>query len=148
MKDAIEKHQSRSTDSEKDKDDVRDDETLLDHLVKLTADRTVLRDEILNIMIAGRDTIASVITFATYMLAINPAILAHLREEILSKVGPSARPTYDNIRDMKYLRAFINETLRLFPPIPFDVRQTINEATWPSPNPTEKPIYIPADTRF
>jgi hypothetical protein len=37
MKDAIEKHQSRSTDSEKDKDDVRDDETLLDHLVKLTA---------------------------------------------------------------------------------------------------------------
>lgn len=42
------------------------------------------------------------------MIASHPAILDRLREEILSKVGPSARPTYDDIRDMKYLRAVIN----------------------------------------
>lgn len=28
-------------------------------------------------------------------------------------MGPSARPTYDNIRDMKYLRAVINGELLL-----------------------------------
>ena len=49
-----------------------------------------------------------------YILATNPTILAHLREEILAKVGPTARPTYDDIRDMKYLRACINGLLLLF----------------------------------
>jgi hypothetical protein len=36
MTDAIEKHKSSSTSSLNDTDKVRDDETLLDHLVKLT----------------------------------------------------------------------------------------------------------------
>jgi hypothetical protein len=34
--------------------------------------------------------------------------MTRLREEILNKVGNSRRPTYDDIRDMKYLRAVIN----------------------------------------
>lgn len=42
------------------------------------------------------------------MLAENPHVLKRVREEILEKVGPSRRPTHDDLRDMKYLRAFIN----------------------------------------
>ena len=34
--------------------------------------------------------------------------MTRLREEILNKVGNSRRPDYDDIRDMKYLRAVIN----------------------------------------
>jgi hypothetical protein len=34
--------------------------------------------------------------------------MTRLREEIMTKVGPADRPTYDHIRDMKYLRAVIN----------------------------------------
>lgn len=109
MKDAVEKHQSMPPGPKKD--DVRDDETLLDHLVKLTNDRTVLKDEILNILIAGRDTTAATLTFVVYLLSTNPDVLARLREEVLSKVGPSAKPTFDNIREMKYLRAVINGRL-------------------------------------
>jgi len=44
----------------------------------------------------------------------HPAILARLREEVLSHVGASRRPTYDDIRDMKYLRAFINGKRQCF----------------------------------
>jgi hypothetical protein len=44
------------------------------------------------------------------MLAENPEISDRLRQEILGKVGPTNRPSYDDIRDMKYLRAFINGT--------------------------------------
>lgn len=48
------------------------------------------------------------------MLAEHPDILQRLRKEVLSTVG-TRRPTYDDIRDMKYLRAFINGTPRRAP---------------------------------
>lgn len=44
------------------------------------------------------------------MLAEHPDVLKRLREETLQKIGPSRRPTYDDFRDMKYLRAVINGT--------------------------------------
>lgn len=44
---------------------------------------------------------------AIYMLSQHPDILHRLREEITTKVG-TRRPSYDDIKEMKYLRAFIN----------------------------------------
>ena len=84
----------------------------------------VLKDEILNILIAGRDTVrspssfghgliiccktAGTLTFVVYLLSTRPRVLARLREEVLTEIGPRNRPTYEAIRDMKYLRAVIN----------------------------------------
>jgi cytochrome P450 len=126
--------------------EVKDGETLLDHLVNYTEDLNVLKDETMNIMIAGRDTTAATLTFAIYLLAEHPAVLNSLREEILRKVGSDRRPTYGDLRDMRYLRAVINETLRLFPPVPFNVRTTTRAAVWPSTT-GGKPFYIPPHTR-
>ncbi|KAF9236404.1 cytochrome P450 [Melanogaster broomeanus] len=114
-------------------------ETLLEHLVNYTEDPTVVKDETLNIMIAGRDTTAATLTFAIYMLSQHSDVLARLREEILTKVG-GRRPTHDDLRDMKYMRAFINETLRLYPPV------TSTEAqVWPAVK-GAKEFYIPPNT--
>ena len=46
-----------------------------------------------------------------YELTRNPDIAARLREEILNQVGPTRRPDYDDIKEMKYVRAFINGKL-------------------------------------
>jgi hypothetical protein len=43
-----------------------------------------------------------------YFLAIYPALLSRLRTEILTKVGSTRAPTYDDIRELRYLRAVIN----------------------------------------
>ena len=51
------------------------------------------------------------------MLAENPHILKRLRQEILEIVGETRRPTFDDMKDMKYLRAVINETIRLYPAV-------------------------------
>lgn len=150
LKEALEKNKmlKKEIDEKTDAKDreVQEGETLLDHLVNYTEDPIVIRDEILNIMIAGRDTTAATLTFVVYMLAQHPDVLRRLREEILSKVGSSRRPTYDDMRDMKYLRAVINETLRLYPPVPFNIRTSTEPTVWPGID-GGKPIYIPPNTR-
>ncbi|KIK94934.1 hypothetical protein PAXRUDRAFT_11751 [Paxillus rubicundulus Ve08.2h10] len=142
LKDAIEKGKMATTRPEK----LSDNDTLLDHLVQLTTDPVVLKDEILNIMIAGRDTTAGTLTFVIYLLSTHPQVLARLRDEIMTKIGPANRPTYASIREMKYLRAVINETLRLFPPVPLNVRESIKATTLPSSDPLQKPHYVSANT--
>nr|GAT57937.1 cytochrome P450 [Mycena chlorophos] len=121
-------------------------QTLLEELVNSTEDREILMDEMINILLAGRDTTMHTLTMVIYFLSIYPAISQRLRTEILDQVGPARRPTYEDIRDMKYLRAVINETLRLYPPVPANLRQSINATTLPSPDPNDKPIYVPAQT--
>ena len=77
---------------------------------------------------------ACLLTFTIYMLAEHPEILRRLREEILTSIGPDRKPTFADLREMKYLRAVLNgefafqthphhlltlesETLRLYPPV-------------------------------
>ncbi|KAF8838574.1 cytochrome P450 [Paxillus ammoniavirescens] len=144
LKDAIEKHKVLQGFQETAEES--EDGTLLDHLIQQTMDIKVLKDEILNILLAGRDTTASTLTSAIYLMALHPDVLCRLREEILEKVGLTRRPTYNDIREMKYLRAVLNETLRLFPAVPFNVRESVKDTTWESPNPGEKPFFVPGAT--
>ncbi|KAI3618141.1 alcohol dehydrogenase [Moniliophthora roreri] len=121
--------------------EVKEGETVLDHLVNYTDDPVILRDEIMNLAVAGRDTTASILTFTVYMLSQHPKIFRRLREEIFTKIGSSRRPTFDDFRDMKYLRAVLNEVLRLYPPV-----QSKAGVVLPSLE-GKKPFYIPPETR-
>ncbi|KAF8481444.1 CYP63 cytochrome P450 monooxygenase-like protein [Gautieria morchelliformis] len=127
-------------------DGTKDEKTLLGHLLDVTGDMKVIVDETLNILIAGRDTTASLLTFVCYCLAMHPEVLRRLRQEILETVGNVRAPSYDQLRSMKYLRAVLNETLRLFPPVPFNMRETINETTWCDDS--GRKIYVPPNTRL
>ncbi|TFK59282.1 cytochrome P450 [Pluteus cervinus] len=118
--------------------------TLLDELVRQSDDQTLIRDETINILVAGKDTTSATLSFAVYMLSEHPQFLAKLRQEVLDTVGPDRTPTYDDVKDMKFLRAVINESLRLYPPVPFDSRQAIKETTFAPLTPGGKPLFIPA----
>ncbi|KAJ6483937.1 cytochrome P450 [Mycena sanguinolenta] len=125
---------------------VEEGETMLEHLVNYTDDPTILRDEVLNVTLAGRDTTASLLTFTIYMLTEHPGIFAKLREEIFRVVGPTQRPTFDDFRTMKYLRAVLNETLRLYPPVPFNEKTSVQPTVFQSSK-GGPPLYVPAGTR-
>ncbi|KAF8499905.1 cytochrome P450 [Hysterangium stoloniferum] len=122
--------------------EISDSVTLLDHLVQNTADFDIIRDEVLNILLAGRDTTMATLTFVIYCLSQNPSVLATLRAEILETVGSSQIPTYEAIKECRYLRAVINETLRLYPPVPLNFRRCKNSITWPARD-GGLPFYIP-----
>ncbi len=51
---------------------------------------------------------ASTLSSAIYLLSTHPDTVARLRKEVLDTVGPTRRPTYEDIKEMKFLRAFIN----------------------------------------
>jgi len=147
LQEALRKGKDSPSSSSREKDNIDEDETLLDHLVKYTSDPLILRDETLNILIAGRDTTAGTLTFAAYLLAMHPPVFTRLREEVLTHVGPRHQPTYDDIKEMKFLRAVINETLRLFPSVPLNERTSINNTTFLSPDPNGKPFYVAKGTQ-
>ncbi|KAJ7736553.1 cytochrome P450 [Mycena maculata] len=145
---AMEKKRSRSRDGKEVKTDDGDELSLLDDLLNTTSDAQILKDEMLNILLAGRDTTMHILTVVVYFFTMYPDVCARAREEVLTQVGPTRMPTYEDIKDMKYLRAVINETMRLYPSVPFNIRENINPVVWPSPDPNEKPLYIPAGTKL
>ena len=75
----------------------------------------LLRDEAVTILIAGHETTANALTWAFYLLSKYPAALATLREELANVLGGRA-PTVDDLPKLRYARAVLEETMRLFPP--------------------------------
>lgn len=73
----------------------------LHELAKLTDDRQILRDELLGIFFAGRDTTSALLSNLFFVLAKSPRIWQRLQEEV-DKLG-GARPTLDELKTLKYL---------------------------------------------
>jgi cytochrome P450 len=101
------------------------DFTFLHALASYTRDPTVIRDQIVAVLLAGRDTTAATLSWCLHELSHYPTIYAKLRNEVLSVVGTEKMPTYDDLKNMKYLTHTLNETLRLYPAVP--VRISLQE---------------------
>lgn len=105
--------------------------TFLHALAGFTRDRKVLRDQLVAVLLAGRDTTASTLSWTIYELGRNPTAVSRLRQEILDVVGTDRTPTYADLKGMKYLQNVMNETLRLYPVVPFNVRLALKDTTLP-----------------
>ena len=106
--------------------------TFLHAIAGYTRDRRTLRDQIVNVLLAGRDTTACTLTWAIYHLSLDPVITAKLRQEIIDRVGLDRKPTYEDLKNMKYLQHIINETLRLYPVVPYNIREALKDTTLPT----------------
>lgn len=110
--------------------------TFLYELVKESRDPKFLRDQALNIMIAGRDTTAGLMSFSFYELSKRPDIWAKLKAEIYEKfgLGEDARIediTFESLKRCQYLKNFINEVLRMYPSVPINYRFANKHTTLP-----------------
>lgn len=68
--------------------------------------------------IAGSETSSTAMTHTLMYLVQNPKALKRLREELDQATAsnpPGALPTYDQVRNLPYLTACINESMRLRP---------------------------------
>ncbi|TKA83677.1 hypothetical protein B0A55_00297 [Friedmanniomyces simplex] len=122
--------------------------TFLHALASYTRDREVLRDQLVAVLLAGRDTTAVTLSWLFYELSRAPQVVQKLRQEIFTYVGPEQQPTYDNLKSMRYLQHTLNEILRLYPVVPYNVRVALQDTTLPhggGPN-GDEPIGILKDT--
>ncbi|TGJ85211.1 hypothetical protein E0Z10_g3551 [Xylaria hypoxylon] len=98
--------------------------TFLHNLARFTQDPKVIRDQLIAVLLAGRDTTAATLSWAFYELAAYPDKVDRLRAEVLEFVGERGTPTYEILKNMKYLRYTLQETLRLHPAVPLNVLTT------------------------
>ncbi|PHH73295.1 hypothetical protein CDD80_3913 [Ophiocordyceps camponoti-rufipedis] len=105
--------------------------TFLQELARVTRDRKVIRDQIVNVILAGRDTTAGTLAWSIYELSNSPQSTTRLRAEILKTIGPNRPPTPEDLKSMPYLRSVIDETLRLYPSVPFNLRRPLVDTTLP-----------------
>jgi len=79
----------------------------LHELAKSTGNKRRLRDELLNVLLAGRDTTASLLSNMFFEIAKRPDIWAKLKAEVGKLNGQI--PTYEQLRNLKYLKWCMNE---------------------------------------
>ncbi|KAI1263792.1 cytochrome P450 [Xylariaceae sp. FL1019] len=91
----------------------------------------------INLLIAGSETIATGLSTAVFMLLQNKTCLETLQSEIRGAFENENDITGDSTAKLPYLKAVIDETLRLIPPSPFGQSRT-------SPGASVDGHYIPA----
>nr|B8QHP3.1 RecName: Full=Cytochrome P450 52-E3; Short=CYP52-E3; AltName: Full=Cytochrome P450 monooxygenase CYP52-E3 [Starmerella bombicola]ACD75400.1 cytochrome P450 monooxygenase CYP52-E3 [Starmerella bombicola]AIY55346.1 cytochrome P450 monooxygenase CYP52-E2 [Wickerhamiella domercqiae] len=130
-----------------EKDQEADRYVFIRELTKETSDPRVIRDQALNILLAGRDTTAALLSFTTYYLGAYPEVYDELREAVIADFGKedAEPPTFEQLKQCKVLQNVIREVLRLHPNVPLNFREAITDTKFPTgggPN-GDQPVFVP-----
>jgi cytochrome P450 len=86
-----------------------------------------LRDEVITIFGAGHETTSNALTWTWYALSQHPDILKRLQNE-LDTILQGKTPKVDDLTNLPYTKAVLEESLRVFPPAPLIPRQVMEDA--------------------
>ncbi|EER92886.1 alkane hydroxylase MAH1 [Sorghum bicolor] len=138
--------------AEKARHGIRDSADLLSSYINDDGEDTAavdafLRDTTINLMLAGRDTTGSALSWFFYLLTRNPRVVSKIRQELESvKTTKSSTPerddgggmgmvTFDDPEELSrltYLHAALCESLRLYPPVPQELKEAVAADVLPS----------------
>ncbi|KAL1355702.1 hypothetical protein HN51_007696 [Arachis hypogaea] len=125
------------------------DASLLRFLVDMRGadvDDRQLRDDLMTMLIAGHETTAAVLTWATFLLSQNPDKMRKAQAEVDSVLG-TGTPTYESLKKLQYIRLIVVESLRLYPQPPLLIRRSLKPDVLPGGYKGDKDGYaIPAGT--
>ncbi len=118
-------------------------------LAEQTQDPVELRSQLLNILLAGRDTTASTLGWFFYLMAQpeHEKKYQRLRTIVLDEFGTYSNPkniTFETLKNSQYLQWCINETLRLYPIVPFNARTAVVDTSLPTGGGKDgrSPLYV------
>uniref|UniRef100_A0A0D6R745 Cytochrome P450 n=1 Tax=Araucaria cunninghamii TaxID=56994 RepID=A0A0D6R745_ARACU len=79
-------------------------------------------DECKTLLLAGQETTKLSLTWTLMLLALNPHWQQRVREEV-KEITRGADPDVDMLSKMKIMTMVLNESMRLYPPVAYTVRQ-------------------------
>ncbi|NIL97160.1 MAG: cytochrome P450, partial [Planctomycetales bacterium] len=79
------------------------------------SDRQV-RDEVMTLLVAGHETVATALTWTWYLLSQNPAVEARLHQE-WDQVLEGRTPQIDDLPQLQYTKMVLAESMRIYPPV-------------------------------
>ncbi|TYG72445.1 hypothetical protein ES288_D04G021600v1 [Gossypium darwinii] len=104
-----------------------------------TPKESLIRDNLIHFLFASDGTYSLTLTWFFYLISKAPVVENKIREEIkrhlsMKQVEGSLQipSNYDELSKLTYLHAALCETLRLYPPIPFDFRTCTKQEYLPS----------------
>lgn len=79
-----------------------------------------IRQQVITFIVAGHETTSGALSFALHYLAENPDVLARAAAEVDALWGgqDDPEPTYADVAKLRYVRAVLDESLRLWPTAP------------------------------
>ena len=81
----------------------------LQEIAKISDDRKVLRDELLTILFAGRDSTAATLTNLVFELSRRPDVWQRLRQEVTQKLQ-GVPPSFFQLKEIEHLHNCVNES--------------------------------------
>jgi cytochrome P450 len=87
-----------------------------------------LRDEVITLFVAGHETTANALTWASYLLSTHMAVARKVRAEV-DETLQGRIPKAADLPNLSYTRMVIDETLRLYPPAWITNRRAIETDT-------------------
>ncbi|EWC44262.1 hypothetical protein DRE_01088 [Drechslerella stenobrocha 248] len=97
---------------------------LVDMLLDAVPEPHVVADSAINFLSAGRDTTANSMTWMLHLLLERPGSMSYVTDELPS-AGVHTYSSLSTTLTPKSHAVFL-ETLRLYPPVPFELKQTLN----------------------
>jgi cytochrome P450 len=79
-----------------------------------------IRQQVITFIVAGHETTSGALSFALHYLTQNPDVLARAKAEVDALWGTSdnPEPAYGDVAKLRYVRAVLDEALRLWPTAP------------------------------
>ncbi|KAK3297985.1 cytochrome P450 [Chaetomium fimeti] len=121
--------EKRAADAEKGEDSAS---WFIQQVAEESASETELRDQLLNVLLAGRDTSACCLSWTFRLLVRYPAVMERLRREVKDVMGDLTNPVREQIRKMPFLACVVKESLRLYPPVPLNNREAVKTTLLPT----------------
>ncbi|KAL3829484.1 hypothetical protein ACJIZ3_018286 [Penstemon smallii] len=113
----------------------------------LEKDEEYARDTMISLIMAGRDTTSAAMTWLFFLFSRNP----NLENEVLREVGIVEEDDenslkYESLRELRFLKACICESMRLFPPVSWDSKHAMANDLLPDGTPVrtgDRVTYFP-----
>ncbi|KAG0737059.1 hypothetical protein G6F57_002942 [Rhizopus arrhizus] len=105
-----------------------------------------LRDNVLNFIIAGRDTTAQAVSWLFYCISQHPQVekkmLQEIEKNITEEIESDSPALYEIISEMSYVHAVFYETLRLYSAVPSNQKYAVHDDVWPDGTHVKAGTYV------